>query len=108
MDGFSEMAWRELTREEKKKAKELDDARKTGKLPFELDDDGNEINPHIPTYIKEAPWYLSEHGKPSLKHQRKEAFGRKEYGTIDTQIERGRFQVWIFPQIVQCNFLLIE
>jgi len=86
------MAWRELTREEKKKQKELDDLRRSGKLPFELDEEGNEINPHIPNYIKDAPWYLTEHGKASLKHQRKENFNLQKFDTINNGYERGKFQ----------------
>ncbi|WOG89002.1 hypothetical protein DCAR_0208238 [Daucus carota subsp. sativus] len=38
---------------------ELEEARKAGLAPAEVDEDGKEINPHIPQYI------------PSLKHQRK-------------------------------------
>eukprot|EP01113_Clastostelium_recurvatum_P031852 TRINITY_DN4027_c0_g1_i2.p1 TRINITY_DN4027_c0_g1~~TRINITY_DN4027_c0_g1_i2.p1 ORF type:complete len:580 (+),score=206.34 TRINITY_DN4027_c0_g1_i2:38-1741(+) len=57
------------TRDEVKKAKELDEARKAGTAPAELDEEGNEINPHIPQYILQAPWYLSS-DKPTLKHQR--------------------------------------
>lgn len=59
-----------LTRDEFKKAKELEEARKAGTLPAELDEDGREINPHIPQYIAQAPWYLNRNA-PSLKHQRK-------------------------------------
>lgn len=49
---------------------ELQEARKAGLAPAEVDDDGNEINLHIPKYMSSAPWYLNG-GKPSLKHQRK-------------------------------------
>eukprot|EP01006_Ploeotia_vitrea_P042627 TRINITY_DN66640_c5_g4_i1.p1 TRINITY_DN66640_c5_g4~~TRINITY_DN66640_c5_g4_i1.p1 ORF type:complete len:530 (+),score=111.64 TRINITY_DN66640_c5_g4_i1:84-1673(+) len=31
--------------------------------------DGHEINPHIPQYMANAPWYLNQ-DKPSLKHQK--------------------------------------
>jgi hypothetical protein len=58
-----------LSREEFRKAKELEEARKAGTAAPALDDEGNMINPHIPQYISTAPWYLS-HGAPSLKHQR--------------------------------------
>jgi pre-mRNA-processing factor SLU7 len=62
------MAWREFTVQDRKKQRDLDEARKSGKLPFELDEDGNEINPHIPNYIKNAPWYINgENGQPSFK-----------------------------------------
>jgi len=34
------------------------------------DEEGNEINPHIPSWMASAPWYLDNSNKPSLKHQR--------------------------------------
>eukprot|EP00727_Mastigamoeba_balamuthi_P008035 m51a1_g3852 putative pre-mrna-splicing factor slu7 (566) ;mRNA; f:386440-388445 len=58
-----------LTREEFFKKKQLDEARKAGTAPAELDEDGKEINPHIPQYIAQAPWYFGS-TKPGLKHQK--------------------------------------
>ncbi|KAF6156895.1 hypothetical protein GIB67_000435 [Kingdonia uniflora] len=58
------------SREDHRKKLELEEARKAGLAPAELDEDGNEINPHIPQYMSSAPWYLNAE-RPSLKHQRK-------------------------------------
>nr|PVC49461.1 splicing factor [Theileria orientalis] len=57
------------TRDELKRERELDEARKAGTAPALKDELGNEINPHIPQYISKAPWYLDQ-GEPSLRHQR--------------------------------------
>ncbi|XP_058738775.1 pre-mRNA-splicing factor SLU7-A-like [Vicia villosa] len=58
------------SREDHRKQIELEEARKAGLAPAELDEDGKEINPHIPQYMSSAPWYLNAE-RPSLKHQRK-------------------------------------
>ncbi|EOA12047.1 hypothetical protein CARUB_v10007970mg [Capsella rubella] len=58
------------SREEHRKKQELEEARKAGLAPAEIDEEGKEINPHIPQYMSSAPWYLNTE-KPSLKHQRK-------------------------------------
>ncbi|XP_040373553.1 pre-mRNA-splicing factor SLU7-A isoform X1 [Rosa chinensis] len=58
------------SREDHRKQIELEEARKSGLAPAEVDEDGKEINPHIPQYMSSAPWYLNAE-KPSLKHQRK-------------------------------------
>eukprot|EP01111_Echinosteliopsis_oligospora_P010548 TRINITY_DN3308_c0_g1_i1.p1 TRINITY_DN3308_c0_g1~~TRINITY_DN3308_c0_g1_i1.p1 ORF type:complete len:560 (+),score=183.31 TRINITY_DN3308_c0_g1_i1:54-1733(+) len=75
-----------LSKDDYKKQKELEEARKNGTVAPETDEDGNAINPHIPTYIANAPWYLNS-GGPSLKHQRTQ--GNRPH--VDTNwYERGR------------------
>ncbi|KAJ1894308.1 mRNA splicing protein, partial [Kickxella alabastrina] len=61
-----------LSREDYKKQKDLDAARKAGTAPAELDEEGNAINPHIPEFMSKAPWYMDT-GKLGLQHQRKNA-----------------------------------
>ncbi|KAI5077539.1 hypothetical protein GOP47_0007363 [Adiantum capillus-veneris] len=58
------------SRDDHRKRLELEEARKAGLAPAELDEDGKEINPHIPRFMSSAPWYLKA-DRPSLKHQRK-------------------------------------
>src|SRR4051812_21336984 len=57
------------TRDDWRKERELEEARKAGTAMPLKDDEGNDINPHIPQYISQAPWYLKREN-PSLKHQR--------------------------------------
>lgn len=49
-------------RDEHRKAAELEEARKAGLAPAAVDEDGKEINPHIPQYMAAAPWYLNNTG----------------------------------------------
>ncbi|XP_042757554.1 pre-mRNA-splicing factor SLU7-A, partial [Lactuca sativa] len=65
---YSSVAFK--SREDHRKQMELEEARKAGPAPAEVDEDGKEINPHIPQYMSSAPWYLNAE-RPSLKHQRK-------------------------------------
>eukprot|EP00301_Raphidiophrys_heterophryoidea_P019200 c4170_g1_i1.p1 GENE.c4170_g1_i1~~c4170_g1_i1.p1 ORF type:complete len:548 (+),score=168.88 c4170_g1_i1:35-1645(+) len=61
-----------LSREDYKAQQALEEARKAGTAPPEVDEDGNAINPHIPQYISQAPWYLENIRRPGLKHQRRQ------------------------------------
>lgn len=60
---------KKTTKDEFMAMKALEEARKKGIAPAELDEEGKEINPHIPHYIVRAPWYVNT-GQASLKHQR--------------------------------------
>nr|GFB37459.1 pre-mRNA-splicing factor SLU7-like [Tanacetum cinerariifolium] len=49
--------------------KELKEAHKAGLAPAEVDEDGKEINPHIPASMSFSHWYLNAQ-RPSLMHQK--------------------------------------
>ncbi|KAF8508262.1 Pre-mRNA splicing Prp18-interacting factor-domain-containing protein [Hysterangium stoloniferum] len=78
-----------LSREEFRRQKDLDAARKAGTAPAALDEEGKAINPHIPQYISQAPWYLDT-GKPSLAHQRRPVAGDEPSSTLDEPFARGQ------------------
>ncbi|CAI9299889.1 unnamed protein product [Lactuca saligna] len=42
--------------EDHKKQMELEEARKVGRAPAKVDEDGKDINPYIPQYMPSAPW----------------------------------------------------
>ncbi|XP_071711796.1 pre-mRNA-splicing factor SLU7-like [Rutidosis leptorrhynchoides] len=73
------------SRKDHKKQMELEEARKAGLEPAEVDEDGKEINPHIPQYISSAPWYLNAQS-PSLNHQRKR---KSDPNSTKTWYDRG-------------------
>ncbi|CAH8568530.1 unnamed protein product [Dicrocoelium dendriticum] len=57
------------SKEDFKKMKELEEARKLAVMPAMKDEEGRDINPHIPQYIMQAPWYYGAM-HPTLRHQR--------------------------------------
>jgi len=61
---------KKYSRDEHRKLKALEEARKMGTAPAEVDEEGYEINPHIPHYVKAVPWYFDKNKKSSLRHQR--------------------------------------
>eukprot|EP00002_Diphylleia_rotans_P025180 TRINITY_DN4980_c0_g1_i1.p1 TRINITY_DN4980_c0_g1~~TRINITY_DN4980_c0_g1_i1.p1 ORF type:complete len:456 (+),score=96.35 TRINITY_DN4980_c0_g1_i1:79-1446(+) len=75
------------TREDWKKEKELEEARKAGTAAPLKDEDGRDINPHIPQYISQAPWYLNV-TQPGLKHQRN-LLEKQEVASMDNYYPRG-------------------
>ncbi|PSS17128.1 hypothetical protein PHLCEN_2v3233 [Hermanssonia centrifuga] len=76
-----------LSREEFRRQKDLDAARKAGTAPAAVDEEGKVINPHIPQYIAQAPWYLDT-GAPSLSHQRIPEYDRSA-DKLDNWYDRG-------------------
>lgn len=76
------------SREDWRRAKELEEARKAGTAPAAVDEEGRDINPHIPQYISAAPWYYNTAG-PTLKHQRPQDETKPEVSSIGEWYKRG-------------------
>lgn len=70
-----------------KKAKELEEARKLGNAPAAVDEEGRDINPHIPQYISSVPFFYNTN-QPTLRHQRALKEGQKHV-PLDLNIQRG-------------------
>ncbi|ESN93491.1 hypothetical protein HELRODRAFT_194032 [Helobdella robusta] len=79
---------REKKREDWRKIKELEEARKAGTAPAMQDEEGKDINPHIPQYIMQAPWYIGAL-QPTLKHQREPDERKKVYSGLNEWYNKG-------------------
>jgi len=76
------------SREEWKKERELEELRKAGSAPAMKDEEGKDINPHIPQYIMQAPWYFGAE-TATLRHQRPQEERVATYDPLHTQHKKG-------------------
>lgn len=80
---------KKMTREDWRKKKELEEQRKLGNAPAEVDEEGKDINPHIPQYISSVPWYIDPSKRPTLRHQRPQEERQQYYSNIGEWYKRG-------------------
>ncbi|GAA5973841.1 hypothetical protein JCM11641_003186 [Rhodosporidiobolus odoratus] len=79
-----------LSREEFRRQKDLDAARKAGTAAPALDEEGKPINPHIPQFMANAPWYMSDgHNGPTLKHHKAPLYN-DDPSKLKERFERGK------------------
>lgn len=78
-----------ISRLDRSRKKEIDEHRKLGVVPPQEDKDGFYINPHIPSYMADAPWYIND--GPGLYHQRLETLQLNLIDKIsnETKINKG-------------------